>query len=87
MQYRFHENLHIATIQYRQNAKDPIHVRHYGMKVSYIGEIELLKINIKFLWEYLVFLKRNCKEVLCLEFVMNLVRIGKENGKEILYYR
>lgn len=87
LQYRFHENLHISTVQYRQNAKNLMHVRHYGMKVSYIKETELLKINIKFLLEYLLFLKRNCKKILCWEFIKNLIRIGRENGREILRYR
>ncbi len=87
LQYRFHENLHIATIQYRQHAKDPTHVRHYGLKVRYIQETELLKINVEFLWKYIVFLKKNCREILCWDFIRNLIRIGRENGREILCYR
>lgn len=86
LQYRFHENLYAATIAYRGIAKDVRNARHYGVKIFYVKEDELLKINIKFIWDYFIFIVKNYSGILNIKFLWNLLKIGKQNMKDIFSY-
>lgn len=87
LEHRFNENLYSATIAYRDIAKNAINARHYGVRIVYIREEELIKINLKFVWDYIKFLILNCNKVLDIKFVGNLLNIGWKNMKDILQYK
>lgn len=87
LQYRFHENLYMATISYRDIAKNPRNASHYGVRVSYVEENELIRINIRFVWQYIMFIAENCKGIINSGFIWRILKIGMRNMGDILEYK
>lgn len=87
LKYRFSENLYSATISYRNIAKDAVNARHYEVRIAYIEEEELVRINLKFLWNYVKFTLLYCNRIFDIKFLGTLLIIGWKNLKDILQYR
>lgn len=87
LQYRFSEKLYSATISYRNSAKNFRTTSHYQVKMKFVDENELLKISIKFLYSYLIFIRKECPKLLRPSFVKVLFSIERDILEDILSYR
>ena len=87
LQFRFHENLFNATVSYQSIAGNLRNAKHYGVGISRIGEGELLRININFVWKYIGYIRSNCRKICDFPFVWKLLEIGWKNMKDIIAYK
>ncbi len=81
--FRFNENLKASTIIYRDIAKDRYNAKHYGLESEYIDEKELIIINWKFVFYYIMFLIRECIGILNFKLLIDVLCIGIQNQRDI----
>ena len=86
LQCRFCENIFDATVKYQRISRDPRNASHYGVKIQYVDERELIKINTRFTCEYILFIMRKYRELFNLKFIWILLNIGVKNMQDIKQY-
>ena len=86
LQSRFCENIFDATVNYQKISRNPRNASHYGLRTQYVDERELIKINIRFTCEYILFVMRQYRELFNLKFIWILLNIGVKNMRDIKRY-
>ncbi len=81
---RFKDALYLATISYRNEAMETEHCMHYNINKEYIAPGSLIKINIKFVADYIKFVVINHYNIADIGFVYKIIKAGIMNLKEIL---
>lgn len=87
LSYRFAENLSGATLIYQELSRDTENIRHYRMKKKFVTGIELLKINIKFIRNYMIFLLKDGFSIWKMQLIVIIIKEGIANAKDIIEYK
>lgn len=86
LKYRFCENLYRATIAYNNIIMDKETIKHYNTKKIFLNIKDLLHINKEFVFDYIVFLYKNRRELVDICLLVMLIKEGMINAKRILEY-